>query len=174
MTRTTKAGREAAAALSARFTRTEAWNGLAPGDAVKITGIRGGHWRYRCHVTNVSSGATWVEVAELDVPRKASGAVRLPGEGGEEGECRTPSVRRVRSFAEDRIVPLRRRRRRTATSLSEQGVLDLDLPAHEDPPAARKASPPRRRTARPEPGDVARLELWAGSEADAPAGREEG
>lgn len=115
----------AAAALTARFAKAELWNGLAPGDAVKIAGIKGGHWRYRCHVTNMSSGATWVDVAELDVPRRASGAVPLPKEGEEQ---RQPAVRRVRSFAEDRIVPIRRKRRRSEKKAAgEQGAFDLGL-----------------------------------------------
>lgn len=151
------------AARSARFARVDAWNGLSPGDAVRITGIRGGHWRYRCHVTNVTSGATWVEVAELDVPRRAAAAVRLPGEGGGDDGGRTPSVRRVRSFAEDRVVPVRRRRRRDRGSRSDQGELDLDLPARQDRPAT-KASPTRRLPAAPAPEAAVPLRLWAATE----------
>lgn len=122
MPRPGKAAAESArAAHAARFSRAESWNGLAVGDAVRIAGIRGGHWRFRCHVTNLASGATWVEVDELDVPRRASGAARrseTPAGGDEE---RRPPVRRVRSFAEDRVVSRARRRSRARPEAPGQG-----------------------------------------------------
>ena len=100
------------AALAAKYARTESWNGFEPGDKVKIKGTYGGHWRYRCHVRNVATGATWVEVAELELPKKGA---HVPD--AIDDEDRQPRVRCVRSFAEDRLVRVGRRRRATASAV---------------------------------------------------------
>lgn len=127
------AAEQALAARAARFSRAPTWNGLAPGDAVRIAGIRGGHWRFRCHVTNLASGATWVEVDELDVPRRASGAARRPGASAGETATRRPPVRRVRSFAEDRVVSASRRRTRRRPEADGQERFAFDLSREPDP-----------------------------------------
>ncbi|MDA8035330.1 MAG: hypothetical protein M0T71_14380 [Actinomycetota bacterium] len=132
--------------------RSDAWNELRPGDAVRLAGIRGGHWRYRCHVLNERSGATWVEVTELDVPRLAAGVARA---AGSRPDARNPPARRLRSFAPERVIPLRRPGRRRRPVPPGQGVLELDLA--EDEPAPDTAGPPpaRPRRARPTRPDIA-------------------
>jgi hypothetical protein len=66
---------------------------------VRIKGIRGGIWRYRCHVLNSASGASWVEVAELEplagVP--VADARRDP---------QMATVKTTRNFDLDRIIKL--------------------------------------------------------------------
>ena len=57
---------------------------------MRIAGIRGGHWRYRCHVLNERTGATWVEVTELDVPHLAAGVARA---AGSRPDARNPPAR---------------------------------------------------------------------------------
>jgi hypothetical protein len=118
MPRSSKRAADAALAATSKFRRSDLWNGFVQGDAVKIAGIRGGHWRFRCHVENLETGASWIEVAELDLPR---GTVVPPTAGrapdsstGEDGESRHLPVRRVRAFDEERVLQLRAPRRRTA------------------------------------------------------------
>lgn len=119
MPRSSKRSADAArSAATARFVRQELWNGFVKGEAVRIAGIRGGHWRFRCHVENVQAGTSWIEVDELDVPR----GVQLPSTAPDgyhrtdEEEVRQPPVRRVRAFSEERVLLIRpgRRRRRSA------------------------------------------------------------
>lgn len=145
------------------FARNEAWNDLTAGAPVRIAGLRGRRWRFRCHVENVATGATWVEVAELDTPRGAG-----PGRAGEpEIE---PPVRRIRSFPEDRIVPLRRRRRGRLDPPPGQGTFDLGLPAL-GPLQARRSPARARRTVGSDAGQALRLSLWAGENGpNGPAG----
>jgi hypothetical protein len=121
MPRSSKRAADAALAATSRFRRTGQWNGLVAGDAVRIAGIRGGHWRFRNHVENLETGSSWLEVDELDLPRgtappaASGGAPDAAGGQGSDGESRPPPVRRVRAFSEERVLPLRvPRRRRSA------------------------------------------------------------
>lgn len=143
------------------FARTEAWNGLSAGDPVRIAGLRGRRWRFRCHVVNLATGATWVEVAELDVARGAAGASRA---AGADMAHRQLPVRRIRSFAEDRVVPLpSARRTRGARAVgSGQGTLDLGLPDPPEPPAPpRRPRPSRNEVATAAGSEALRFDLWA-------------
>lgn len=83
--------------------RSEAWNGLRPGDPVEIAGAsrRGATWRFQAHVHNTRNGAESVEVV-----------------GGGEGE------HHVRSFLPDQVFPLGARRR-NSPSLAEAPQLPL-------------------------------------------------
>lgn len=134
-----KARSESSGKAEGHLRRTETWNGLLPGDAVRIAGIRGGHWRYRCHVVNERNGATWVEVAELDVPRLATSVARAASASA---DARTLRARRLRSFAPERVIPLRRRRRVRPASPG-QGVLELGL-ADGEPATRTVIRAPRR------------------------------
>jgi hypothetical protein len=95
-----------------RFVRTESWNGLQPGDPVRIKGIKGGIWRFRCHVLNTATGGTWIEISELE-----------PVAGVPVAEARRDNrkamVKSARTFDVDRIVKLPRPRRKP-TITSEQ------------------------------------------------------
>lgn len=125
-----------AALRLARFERLEQWQGLSPGDQVRVAGHRGGTWRFRAFVTNTSNGASWVEVSEtLAAGRRrtrgarsfdpqASGLVRIgpagAGPGREPDDSETPGaateattvMSRTRSFRPELVTPLRRSRRR--------------------------------------------------------------
>jgi hypothetical protein len=88
-----------------RFVRTEHWSGLKPGDPVRIKGVKGGIWRYRCHVLNSATGATWVEVSELEP------AAGVPVAEARR-DTRMAAVRSTRTFDVDRIVKLRAPRKK--------------------------------------------------------------
>ncbi len=107
----------------ARFERVEQWEGFSPGDPVRITGHRGGSWRFRAFVTNTSNGASWVEVAEVmakgrhasrhpapppdpDAELPDTGAATVADTGTAAGATRT------RSFRPELVVPFKRSRRR--------------------------------------------------------------
>lgn len=64
--------------------RSDRWNGLRPGDPVRVEGLamRGATWRFQAHVRNLRNGHESVEVV-----------------GGRIGE------RTLRSFSPDRIFP---------------------------------------------------------------------
>ena len=64
--------------------RSDRWNGLRPGDPVRVSGVamRGATWRFRAHVRNLHNGHESVEVV-----------------GGRHGD------RTIRSFSPDRIFP---------------------------------------------------------------------
>ncbi|HXQ75716.1 MAG TPA: hypothetical protein VN791_04405 [Acidimicrobiales bacterium] len=76
-------------ALPDHLQRTDAWNGLRPGDPVEIEGptLRGASWTFRAHVRNVNNGAESVEVL-----------------GGRPGD------HRVRSFLPGQVFPAGARR----------------------------------------------------------------
>jgi hypothetical protein len=65
--------------------RSERWNGLRPGDPVRVADLpmRGANWQFRAHVHNRRNGHESVEVV-----------------GGRDGD------RTVRSFAPGRIFPV--------------------------------------------------------------------
>jgi hypothetical protein len=69
--------------------RSERWNGLRPGDPVRVADLpmRGASWQFRAHVHNLRNGHESVEVV-----------------GGRDGD------RTVRSFAPGRIFPVGSRR----------------------------------------------------------------
>ena len=69
--------------------RSDRWNGLRPGDPVRVAGVamRGATWRFRAHVRNLRNGHESVEVV-----------------GGRHGD------RTLRSFSPDRIFPAAARR----------------------------------------------------------------
>jgi hypothetical protein len=71
-------------ALPDHLKRSEAWNGLKPGDPVEIVGpaLRGATWTFRAHLHNVENGAESVEVL-----------------GGRPGD------HRVRSFLPGQVFP---------------------------------------------------------------------
>jgi hypothetical protein len=97
----------------ARFERLESWEGLEPGDPVRIAGHRGGTWRFRAFVTNTSNGASWVEVSEvLAVRRKASAPAGDPDAPEDAPAPTAGSLTRARSFRPEQVVPLKRRGRR--------------------------------------------------------------
>lgn len=102
----------------ARFERLEAWNGLVPGDPVRIAGHRGGTWRFRAFVTNTSNGASWIEVSEVLGTRRRSKAAGDEGEADRAGTS-TGSVSRTRSFRPELVTPLRKARRRRRSSPSK-------------------------------------------------------
>lgn len=92
--------------------RNERWNGLRPGDAVRVadTAMRGDRWEFRAHVRNRHTDDEWVEVV-----------------GGRSGD------RSVRSFSPERIYPApsregsrRRARSGEAPSLAAAPQLPLD------------------------------------------------
>jgi hypothetical protein len=85
-------------ALPEHLHRSEAWNGLRPGDPVEIQGVagRGLTWAFRAHVRNERNGAESVEVV-----------------GGRAGE------HHLRSFLPDQVFPVRGRRAGSAPSLAE-------------------------------------------------------
>lgn len=72
-------------AAGAHLVRSDRWNGLRPGDAVRVGDLhqRGVSWEFRAHVRNPRNGHESVEVV-----------------GGRQGD------RRLRSFAPDRIFPV--------------------------------------------------------------------
>ena len=94
----------------ARFERSESWQGLAPGDSVRIAGHRGGTWRFRAFVTNTSNGASWVEVSEVMAAGRRRRASAAPPE---EGEPAATTMTRVRSFRPELVTPLKKGRRRS-------------------------------------------------------------
>jgi hypothetical protein len=119
----------------ARFERVEQWEGFSPGDPVRITGHRGGSWRFRAFVTNTSNGASWVEVAEVMAKgRHASRRTAPPpdpdaelpdtdttagaGAGAGAGTAAVAETgtaagaTRTRSFRPELVVPFKRSRRR--------------------------------------------------------------
>jgi hypothetical protein len=99
----------------ARFDRAEVWQGLVPGDAVRIAGHRGRTWLFQAYVTNTSNGASWVEVSEVVVARgEVGGDAARRSEAGEAGR-RTFS--RPRSFRPELVTPLRKRKRRRRSIL---------------------------------------------------------
>jgi hypothetical protein len=71
---------------SSSFERIARWAGISEGDPVDVLDDRerGAAWRFVAHVTNRSTGATWVEVV-----------------GGRRGDQRT------RSFRVDQLYPHR-------------------------------------------------------------------
>src|SRR5579863_4081726 len=98
----------------ARFERVEEWEGLSPGDRVRVTGHRG-TWHFRAFVTNTSNGATWVEVAEVmakgrHASRKPAPApdpeAELPDAPG--GVGTVAGATRTRSFRPELVVPVKR------------------------------------------------------------------
>lgn len=94
----------------ARFERSESWQGLSPGDPVRIAGHRGGTWRFRAFVTNTSNGASWVEVSEVMAAGRRRRASASPAE---EGEPASTTMTRARSFRPELVTPLKRGRRRS-------------------------------------------------------------
>jgi hypothetical protein len=98
----------------ARFDRVEVWQGLVPGDPVRIAGHRGRTWLFQAFVTNTSNGASWVEVHELVVTRGEAGAEARGGrrEADEAGETGKRTFARPRSFRPELVVPVRKRKRR--------------------------------------------------------------
>lgn len=98
----------------ARFDRVEVWQGLVPGDPVRIAGHRGRTWLFQAFVTNTSNGASWVEVSELVVARGEAGAEAGSGrkEADEGGEVGKRTFARPRSFRPELVVPVRKRKRR--------------------------------------------------------------
>lgn len=112
--RYTQAVSQAAVRELQRFDSLECWNGFVAGDPVKVRGIRGS-WRFSAFITNRSNGANWVEVAELTA-------------GGDAGDGRR--FARTRAFDPDRILPVRRRKRREdvrgapRTRSTKPGALD--------------------------------------------------
>jgi hypothetical protein len=73
--------------------RLQEWAGVCAGDPVDVLDDRerGANWTFAAHVTNVATGATWVEVV-----------------GGRAGD------RRRRSFDDDQLFPHRSLRRGVA------------------------------------------------------------
>jgi hypothetical protein len=108
---TAKAKAETEKALE-RFVRTGEWNGLRPGDSVRIKGVKGGIWRYRCHVLNSATGATWIEVSELE-----------PVAGVPVGEARRDiekaMVKSIRTFDVERIMKLPKPRARRSRAFEQ-------------------------------------------------------
>lgn len=96
----------------ARFERSESWQGLTPGDPVRIAGHRGGTWRFRAFVTNTSNGASWVEVSEVMAAGRRRRTTRSAPD--EEGEPAATTMTRARSFRPELVTPLEKRRRRSA------------------------------------------------------------
>jgi hypothetical protein len=123
---TPKARAEAERRLE-RFVRTENWNGLRPGDAVRIRGLKGGIWRYRSHVLNSATGATWVEVSELE-----------PIAGVPVAEARRDmhmaTVKSTRTFDSERIIKLPKPRSKRT---SEHAQLDF---GYQEPDSAANAT----------------------------------
>jgi hypothetical protein len=89
-----------------RLRRSGSWAGLRQDDPVDVLDdrVRGASWRFAAHVTNVETGATWIEVV-----------------GGRRGD------ERRRSFREDQVFPYGSVRRSgpTAASLADAPRLDL-------------------------------------------------
>jgi hypothetical protein len=109
----------------ARFERLETWNGLVPGDQVRIAGHRGGTWRFRAFVTNTSNGASWIEVSEvLGARRRTTKAA--PGAEEEGGSVTT--VTRTRSFRPELVTPVRKTRRRRSATLRSRPAASVDGP----------------------------------------------
>lgn len=103
------------AELDAKYVRLARWNGLSPGDVVRVRGERGARFVFRCHVTNRANDASWVELDEL-----ASAA--------SSNEDVAQVIRRQRALPEERVVALPRpRRARQRASQGEQGQLDLGI-----------------------------------------------
>jgi hypothetical protein len=86
--------------------RSSEWAGLREGDRVDVVDARerGGSWSFGAHVTNVETGAVWVEV--------------VGGKGGEQ---------RRRSIRPDQVFPHRSTRRGSAplSPLSDAPQLPL-------------------------------------------------
>ncbi|MDA8298342.1 MAG: hypothetical protein M0004_17490 [Actinomycetota bacterium] len=102
------------AELDAKYVRVPRWNGLSPGDVVRVRGERGARFVFRCHVTNRANDARWVELDELATAGSDEGAQHV--------------IRRQRALPEERVVALARpRRRRARTPQGEQGRLDLGI-----------------------------------------------
>jgi hypothetical protein len=95
-----------------RFVRTERWNGLQPGDPVRIKGIKGGIWRYRCFVLNSVTGATWVEVSELEP------VAGVPVDAARR-DTRQASVKSIRTFDGERIIKLPKPRARRSAEFEQ-------------------------------------------------------
>jgi hypothetical protein len=104
--------KEATARL-ARFERVDNWNGLMPGDPVRITGHRGGTWKFRAFVTNTSNGASWIEVSEVLAAGRRGRKAPAGGEGDEPDGGGT-SMTRIRSFRPELVTPVRKPGRRRA------------------------------------------------------------
>lgn len=103
------------AELDAKYVRVLRWNGLSPGDVVRVRGERGARFVFRCHVTNRANDARWVELDELATAGTS-----------DEGAQRV--IRRQRALPEERVVALARPRRRRARAFQgEQGRLDLGI-----------------------------------------------
>lgn len=92
---------------SSGFERTARWAGIAEGDPVDVLDDRerGATWRFVAHVTNRSTGATWVEVV-----------------GGRHGDQRT------RSFRVDQLYPHRTVRGGSAAAAPLNDAPRLPLP----------------------------------------------
>jgi hypothetical protein len=95
----------------ARFERVESWNGLMPGDSVRITGHRGGTWKFRAFVTNTSNGASWVEVSEV-LASGRRGRKAPAADAAEESDGGGTSMTRTRSFRPELVIPVRKPGRR--------------------------------------------------------------
>lgn len=110
---------EAAATSLGRFVRSESWNGLQPGDVVRVAGQsrRGRHWRFKAHVTNTGNGASWVEVLLVEGPVPS----RRPGEDDADGVA--PRAERVRSFAPELVSPRWQRRGRRRPDPGDEPTL---------------------------------------------------
>ena len=112
----------------ARFERLEEWEGLSPGDPVRISGHRGGTWRFRAFVTNTSNGASWVEVSEVMAEGRRRGRAPAGACEAEDGAAVAEAgagMTRARSFRPELVLPLRRRRRRQPERLA----VDIEPPA---------------------------------------------
>lgn len=96
----------------ARFERMESWNGLVPGDAVRIAGHRGGTWKFRAFVTNTSNGASWVEVSEVLAAGRRRSTAQVDSGDGDEPQVGGTSMTRTRSFRPELVTPVRRSARR--------------------------------------------------------------
>lgn len=101
-----KAAAEVQAKLDAKFEKLEEWNGIEKDDPVRVQGIKGKRFRFVAHVTNTTTGSTWVDVIEYDV---------YTSEG--EGAPR-PMLRCIRAFDEARIIPIHKPRKRKASIAS--------------------------------------------------------
>ncbi len=126
-----KRAADAARAAAARYVRVDLWNGFVAGDPVRVAGIRGGRFRFRCHVENRVAGTSWIELDELEVLR---GSGRTVAAGDQGDPALRPQVRRVRAFAEERVTLARVPRRRAGgPAPQDRAAVPAPGGAEEDP-----------------------------------------
>lgn len=108
-----------------RFVRTENWNGLSPGDPVRIKGLRGGIWRYRCHVLNAATGATWIEVSEFEAMTGVPVA-------DARRDRHMAMVKSTRSFDIERVIKLPKPKSRAPSEFEQLdfGYTETESPRH--------------------------------------------